>query len=130
MLIYVIILSVVALFLLGGLLFACHQIAWEREYNSALVQELEEAGANYKALEEGRDEETEAWEQEILDYDDRIAALCHERDDLISKTDWMTEEILFHRDLCLPDLSKGVEFDPDNEEPTPVFDELFDIVYG
>lgn len=130
MLIAIIALSILVLLLIGGLIFACKQVEWEREFSADLSRQLDEANTNYQALDQGRDEESEAYQQELLDADDKIAMLALERDETVSCYNQLTDEVLFHRDRCLPVLGEPFEPDEDNEEPTPIFDELADLMYG
>jgi len=91
--------------------------------NSALRQ----MQAEYHALEEGRDEETEAYEQMYLSHSERIVGLENalEMADIVAAEN--QSEIDFHERHCLPWLQRMdlLQFDVHSlDEPTPIFDEL------
>lgn len=86
------------------------------DLNRQLMADLGTAGANYKALEQGRDEESEAYEMQFLSFSERI----EQQDNLILHLEQIRVD---HDVFCLPWL--GNDFYPNAEDDeAPVYEEL------
>lgn len=123
MLILIILLVIAVVILIGLLVLACKQVEWERSYSADLSSQLDEALSNYKALEQGRDEETEAYQQELLTADEKIETYEQNNREL-------QHAVRKHWANCLPIYQNFVLTDKSDPADTPIFNELYDIVYA
>lgn len=122
MLFVVIFLVIAVVILIGLLIFSCKQMEWEREYSADLSKQLDEALSNYKALEEGRDEETESYQQELLTADEKIELYETNIREL-------QHAVRKHWAKCLP-IYQNFTLTESDPADTPIFNELYDIVYA
>lgn len=82
---------------------------------------FEESEANYKALEQGRDEESEAYEMQFLSFSETLEAQANAIQSL-------GQQLETHDWCCLPRLDEGVILATDLRESSPVYDSLWNGV--
>lgn len=70
-----IVLIIIVLILIGLLIWTCTRVEFYKDIVAEQHKDLVQAGADYVALEQGRDEETESYQQELLTADETVAML-------------------------------------------------------
>lgn len=88
------------------ILYFSQKKATKRQYvNSQFwFMKFDEAQENYNALETGRDEESESYEQLYISYEEKIKSLSSENSTLLDDRQMLFVVAMWHEMHCLPDL--------------------------